>query len=149
MSPWSALLRVVLILVLVLNGAGAAAASVTMMRATMSEGAPMATSAALETSSVQGETPPCHDMAQTTAKTASPDVAMQSPAHASHGKGKPTTPDCCKGGTCQCACMQAAHAALPAMIAFALVSPHSDVAHPMPAGHADPALPHLVRPPIG
>lgn len=148
MSPWSALLRVVLILVLVLNGAGAAAASVTMMRTTMPEGASAATSAALETSSIQSEMP-CHDMAHVTAETASPDVAMHSPVHAAQGKGTPATPDCCKGGTCQCACVQAAHAALPAMLAFALASPHSDVAHPMPAGHADPALPHLVRPPIG
>lgn len=147
MSPWSALLRVVLILVLVLNGAGTAAASVTMMRATMPADASMATSAALKTSAMQEI--PCHDMAGMTAKAASPDTAAQAPVHAKPGKDKPMAPDCCRGGTCQCACMQAAHAALPTMPALALVSPHSDVPHPMRTGHADPALPHLIRPPIG
>ena len=148
MSPWSVLLRMMLIVALVLNGAGAAAASVMMSPAPM-PGTASNTTHAMQAKSAMQDGMPCHDMAQTMAKTASPDVAMQSPAHATQGKGKSTTPDCCKGGTCQCACMQAAHAALPAMLAFALASPHSDVAHPMPAGHADPALPHLVRPPIG
>lgn len=92
---------------------------------------------------------PCHDMAQMAVTVASPDAAAQAPDPATQGKGKPTTPDCCKSGTCQCACMQVAHAALPAMLALAFASPHSDVSHPMPDGHADPALPHLVRPPIG
>lgn len=141
MSPWSVLLRVMLIFVLVLNGAGAAAASVTMMQASMPETA----SNVMQAASAMQDGMPCHDMAQTMAKPASPEIAIEASGHA----GKPMAPDCCKSGTCQCACMQAAHAALPAMLAFAVDSPHSDVAHPMPIGHADPALPHLVRPPIG
>ncbi len=144
MSPWSVLLRMMLIVALVLNGAGAAAASVTMLQASMPETA-SSTAHAMQATSTMQSGMPCHDMAQTMAKPASPEIAIQSPGHA----GKPAAPDCCKSGTCQCACMQAAHAALPAMLAFAVDSPHSDVAHPMPAGHADPALPHLVRPPIG
>lgn len=148
MNPWSVLLRVVLIVVLVLNGAGTAAASVTAMRAAMPEGASTNTHA-MQVPSVMRADMPCHDMAQMMTVAASPDEALQAPGHASHGKGKAATPDCCKSGACQCACTQAMHAALPAMPAFAVDSPHSDVAHPMPIGHADPALPHLVRPPIG
>lgn len=148
MTPWSVLLRVVLSVVLVLNGAGTAAASVTMMQTTMPENA-AATAQGVQESSAMQAGMPCHGMAQTAVTAASPDTAAQAPDPAAHGKGKPAAPDCCKSGTCQCACMQAAHAALAAMPAFALVSPHSDVPHPMPAGHADPALPHLVRPPIG
>lgn len=148
MTPWSVLLRMVLIVVLVLNGAGTAAASVTMMRGAMPEHASTAAPAAQKPSALQAALP-CHDMAKMAVTAASPDTAAQAPDHAAHAKGKPAAPDCCKSGTCQCACMQAAHAALAAMPAFALVSPHSDVSHPMPAGHADPALPHLVRPPIG
>lgn len=148
MTPWSALLRMLLIVVLVLNGAGTAAASVTMMRTTMSAGAATTTDAMQKPSAMRAAMP-CHDMTQTTAKAAAAYVAAQTPDRASHGKGKPAAPDCCKSGTCQCACVQAAHAALPAAFAFSLASPHSDVPHPMSAGHADPALPHLVRPPIG
>ncbi len=148
MSPWSALLRVMLIVVLVLNGAGTAAASVTTMQATMPEGT-SATARATQKVSAMRAGMPCHDMAQMTAKAAPSDAAMQAPDHAARGKGKPVAPDCCKAGTCQCACVQAAQAVLPVALAFALVSPHSDVPHPMHAGHADPALPHLVRPPIG
>ncbi len=144
MSPWSVLLRMMLIVALVLNGAGAAAASVTMLQAPMPGTASHAAHAMQATSAMQ-DGMPCHDMAQMTEKPVSPEIAVQVPGH----PGKPSAPDCCKSGTCQCACVQAAHAALPAMLAFALASPHSDVAHPMPAGHADPALPHLVRPPIG
>lgn len=148
MSPWSILLRMALIVVLILNGAGAAATSVAMMQTAVPESASTMVHAMQGSLAMQADMP-CHDMAQMAAKVAPGDFAMQTPDHASQDKGKPVMPDCCKSGTCQCSCMQAAHAALPAMLAFALASPHSDVPHPMSTGHADPTLPHLVRPPIG
>lgn len=144
MNPWSLLLRLALIVALVLNGAGTAAASV-MMQAGMAESAATEIAAAPETSVVQAEMP-CHEMM---AESAPPDgAAPPASGHHPSDEGRPAAPDCCKGA-CHCACMQAAQAALPAMPAFGFVPPHSDVSHPVPVGHAEPALPHLVRPPIG
>lgn len=145
MNPYSVLLRLLLVVVLVLNGTGTAAASVTMP-AGMAGSAPTEIAVAPETAGAQAEMP-CHEMA---AEAVSPDMAAtQASAHHPSDDGQPAAPDCCKTGACHCACMQAAQAALPAMPAFGFVPPHSDVPHPMYLGHAEPALPHLVRPPIG
>jgi len=148
MNPWSTLLRLALIAILVLNGAGAAAASVTMMQAATSPGI-AAQADTMQQPSAMRAGMPCHDMAQMTDRAVPADTAMHASDYASRDKSSPAKPDCCKSGSCQCACVHAAQAALPAMLALTLLSPHSEVSHPMRAGHADPALPHLVRPPIG
>lgn len=143
MNPCSVLLRVALAIVLILNGAGAAAASVTL-ETEVAESAPTEIAAA-SGMSLAGAEMPCHET-----MAVPPDTAA-TPAAAAHPSddGHPAAPDCCKTAACHCTCVQAAHAALPAMPALGFVPAHSDASHPMPIGHAEPALPHLVRPPIG
>ena len=66
-----------------------------------------------------------------------------------HESPKHPLPSHCDGGICQCACLHVAQAtgALPRVPALAIGA----AAMPSPAihAHAEPALPHLIRPPIG
>ena len=64
-------------------------------------------------------------------------------------QGSDPAPDCCTSGICQCTCVHAAQIALPFVLAPAFDARGARIALPMPAGHAQPALPHLIRPPIG
>ena len=141
MNPSSVLLRLLLIVVLVLNGAGTAAASVAMLQVAM----PAIASAQAQTKQL-ASTMPCHGMAQ--AVTLDTAASMAS-IPAVHDGAKPTVPDCCTSGTCQCACVQIAQATPPAALVPAFASPRSALAQAMPASHVDPALPHAIRPPIG
>lgn len=133
MKPWPVLLRVVLVLSLLLNGLGSAMASAKMtmpaMPATAQERVATAPAAS------------CHDMAaMDRAAAAAPEQAPQ---------GKHPQPDCCKSGLCQCVCAHAAQFASPAMPALGFDGMRARLAQPMRSSHADPALPHLIRPPIG
>lgn len=143
MSIGSVLLRLLLSLCLVLNGTGVAAASAHMP---MQHEQPAPTTSA---ASAAAEAMPCHGGHH--------QATMQSPAdpaataHASHGKpAKPShTPDCCKSGTCRCACVHVAQAGVPALLLPAMVPMHERSVRTLALGHAAPALPHPIRPPIG
>ncbi|GAB3099687.1 CopL family metal-binding regulatory protein [Lysobacter terrae] len=152
MSIGSVLLRLLLSLCLVLNGTGAAAASAHMPM--QHESAPLGTEATTS-ASASADAMPCHGGHHEAA-------AMQSPAdpmamgHASHDKAsKPDhsrpghTPDCCKSGTCRCACVHVAQVGVPAMLLPAAVPAHERSVRTLTLGHAAPALPHPIRPPIG
>lgn len=130
MSVRFVLLRLLLCLALICNGAASAMAS-----------ARMAMPATAQEHMALPSDPPCHEMA-----------AMDHATDATPAKtpqdGHPA-PDCCQSGTCQCACVHAAQVALPSTLALGFVTGGPRIAQPMRAGHSEPALPHLIRPPIG
>lgn len=133
MPFWPLLLRVLLVVALVLNGTTAAVAGVVPMHAHASE------AAAVEQAAVPEHG--CDSMAAASDKA--PDQApMPEP-------GKHPAPDCCKASPCSCACVQGAQAGAPVVT----IGPAAPVADPLQpprsARHAAPALPHLIRPPIG
>jgi hypothetical protein len=127
------LLRLLLSLALVLNGTVPAMAAVRMQLAAGAEAA----------SAQQGQTP-CHEAG-----------AMAAYGGMDHGPAMPLpdkspqkAPDCCKGG-CTCACMQPTQAAPPVAMVPMMAAAPAPVVHRLALGHANPALPHLIRPPIG
>ena len=132
MSIQAALWRVVLCISLILNGSALASTS-------------MPVSLQLDRTAVGTERPSlhaaCHEQA---------DVAVATHAHAPSsplpGKGKHATPECCPAGSCACACMPplpgVAVAGFNPMAMQAMRSGHVRVLHD------EPALPHLIRPPI-
>lgn len=136
MGLWSILLRVLLATALVLNGTGAAMAAVAM------ESQPIAASEAPV--AVSKAEHPCHEMAGAAELAAEPE---QSPPPAPDAKHP--APDCCKSSTCGCACVHGAQAATPAVVSEAQAPGRTPVPLPLATGHAAPALPHLIRPPIG
>lgn len=135
MFTWSAALRVLLSLALVLNGAGAAMAATQMQL-----GQGIASHSHAPASSGQSDMP-CH--------TGHAGHAMTHADHTMPGQPSEAVPDCCQGGICSCACMSVAQAMLPG---FALPAPlwvQPQGAKPLQPGHPNPALTHLIRPPIG
>lgn len=137
MSFWAVLLRVLLSVALIVNGATTAMASVQMAHGAASIAATPVKPASVET--------PCNEHQQTASVTADPpsSATVESP------KSKHATSDCCKSGACRCACMQSASASLPMMMFTPALVEHSQSVRPMALGHAAPALPQLIRPPIG
>jgi hypothetical protein len=125
------LLRAILSLALVLNGTTSAIAAAHMA-------APHAEVA------IKAEQAP---------KMAMADCPDHHPAAGHHGQASedaaPATPDCCKSSTCQCACV---HCPCPPLTttaaAFVALNPEAAVRE-LALGHPAPALPHLIRPPIG
>jgi len=135
MPTGSVLLRLFLILALVFNGAGSAAALVhaTGQQMAAMDGQPMAADAA------------CHEaMASMHGAGSEPGAAVpQAP-----DKDKATDgADCCKSGAC--GCVQATCAALPLRSEAALVGLLGPGSGALAVGHPNPAVPHLIRPPIG
>jgi hypothetical protein len=120
----SILLRVLLSIALVFNGAATAFASAGM------DGMAEAAAAA------EADVPPCHDLEQSSAPS--------TPEQGGHAGS-----DCCESGMCRCACLHHVPVALVALTFVAPVLVHPDSVRPMSVGHATPALPHLIRPPIG
>ncbi|WP_374151526.1 CopL family metal-binding regulatory protein [Xanthomonas hortorum] len=89
---------------------------------------------------------PCHQHQQAASVSADPSAAaLVSPPKSKH----PVAPDCCKSSACRCACMHSAPATVAMMIFTPALVEHSQSVRPMALGHAAPALPHLIRPPIG
>ncbi|MCE7031558.1 CopL family metal-binding regulatory protein [Lysobacter sp. GX 14042] len=115
------LLQLLLALVLVLDGIGTAGAAVRMQA-----GASAA--------------PAMHN-------TGHPD-AHQDPSCGSDYQAPPCGSDCGEPGQCACPCLQVA-AALPAGPVLAPLTPDPAQAHPRVHSHASPALPGVLRPPIG
>lgn len=148
MTLRSALLRVMLIVALILNGAGTAAASVILMPGASPDSVSTGQTRSHPMTVAMLSSSPCHDMAQMTAERSSSNTVGALPAEQAQ-KTKHSTPDCCKSSVCRCACTQAVAAALMTVAAFGVGPLHSDVVRPLSLRHADPTLPHLVRPPIG
>ena len=130
MSVWSILLRLFLAAALIFNGA-AAVASVHMHHM---GGVPATT----QPEPASAEEHPCHEHASTAADQPAPAVDADT-----------RSPDCCKSGNCRCGCVHQATAAVLGLHPVASTIEHAASARPMSTGHAGPALPHLIRPPIG
>lgn len=139
MSFRSVLSRVLLSLVLVFNGASGAAASAHLHHVG-SDGVAAGPVGEIAPAQDAGS---CHEH-QPTAATAVEAPANAPPSHDGHPAA-----DCCEGGTCQCACVHQAQAAiLDVMFGTAAIA-HTDSGPAMVLGHVPPTLPHLIRPPIG
>jgi hypothetical protein len=126
------LFRLLLCVALMANGTSAVYAS-TMMAA----GAGMAATAAVD----HDATPTCDDMPAMahSAMAADQDAAAPPISH----------DDCCPPGACLCSCVSHAPT-IPAFGAFAIsVRPSAPPVAALTVSFASPALPHLIRPPIG
>ena len=141
MLLWSLLLRALLCLCLVLNGMAAASASAHLP---MADHIGAASVAANPASMAATQDASCHGHGATAmadqdeATTATPEPAK--PKH---------SPDCCTSGICNCACVHIAQAGVPALQLPASSPDHARSVRALTLGHAAPALPHPIRPPIG
>jgi hypothetical protein len=137
MSLWSFLLRVLLSLSLILNGV-ATAAAVTHTHAGPGNIQPVISTPVKV--SQAAEVTPCHQhqLAESAATNDQPSPPAEPASKSSF--------DCCKSNTCGCACTQAT---LPGLNLAAPVLDHSRSVRRLTLAHAAPALPHLIRPPIG
>ena len=126
------LFRLLLCLALVANGATAAYA-----------GTVMAFGAGMDVTTAAGHDaePPCHDM---------PEMAHAAMAAGHDAPASPAShDDCCPPGACVCSCVPQA-STIPALGAFALpMRPSAAPVATLRVSFASPALPHLIRPPIG
>lgn len=142
----SILLRLLLCIALVANGTSAVYASTMMafnagMAATPAAG--------------QGAEPPCHDMPGMTHAAMAGDYGMPAMTHAAmaadHDAPAPPAAHygCCPPGACLCSCVSHAPT-IPAVGAFAIsMRPSAAPVAALRVSFASPALPHLIRPPIG
>lgn len=137
------LLRVLLSLSLILNGSGYA------MAASHVEGDHAVTVAApapTDNQQVAGTQQPCHEPADAGAPEKSTKLADSTQGDSATSAGEETH-DCCKNGACRCGCVHQTQVAVPGVF---LGSPV--LASPPQRGqqsrHAEPAPPHLMRPPI-
>ncbi|MEZ0470042.1 CopL family metal-binding regulatory protein [Luteimonas salinilitoris] len=144
MPARSVLLQLFLIVALLVDGMGVAAASMHLNHST----------AVASDASTDGAPPPgaevkkpCHD--QGTDGSAPLEKHAHS-AGGSPGEDEPQSPgDCCESGDCRCTCMHHCQAAVVAVALDAPTPEHDESVRPMSSAHASPALPHLIRPPIG
>lgn len=143
MSVRAILLRVLLSVALVLNGATGAAAAVHMQMPQQEDQAHAPRVA--ESPESSSADMPCHQQQATGVSGKAPLAAADSVTP----KPKHSTPDCCKSSSCNCVCMHAAQAPPAPMFIQTLLVDHSLSIGPLLPGHPSPALPHLIRPPIG
>ena len=134
------LLRLFLSLTFILNGMGAAMASAHVPGIAMLEAA---------TAGQDASAPPCHQSMQETqmAHEEAPGMADADQAEHPSESGKS---GCCKSELCRCTCMHGSQAAIASWPPIATAQlPHVAAVRPLSPAHAAPALPHLIRPPIG
>lgn len=139
MSPVSAsslLLRLFLIAMLVLNGAWSAFASVSMNPVMEEQASEVAAAVQVDEDCFAHHSAEHHPDATSIEKGGT-------------GHGDHAGPDCCKSSACRCACVHACASALPARLHVSVQLALGLDVMPLPLGHAAPALPHLIRPPIG
>ncbi len=141
MSVASILLRVLLSLSLVLYGTGTAVAGARMQLHHAQNVAP----AVLDLHAA-ADAPACHD-AGSSAALAEPGLDIQQ-------QDRPTvppeaTPDCCAGEMCDCACAPLGSLLTTSRVIKPAVFDNGSSLHPLAMGHPAPALPDLMRPPIG
>lgn len=150
MSFWPILLRVLISISLILNGAASAAASAQMPIGHMASVSAKPVSAkpqpAADAVATVGVSCGHHHQLQSDASTAGELAAAvqdETPIPSQH-----STPGCCKSSTCACVCVQQVQATVASHTPrYALVEHPRGVRRLQP-GHAAPALPHLIRPPI-
>lgn len=142
MSTRAILLRLLLCVALVFNGAASAMASVQMMQM-HADGHEAASTPVAPMASAESEMP-CHHDGQ-------PAHSQDAAAAATPSKDQQPhqTPDCCKSSTCTCACVHQAAAMVPMLVFQGATLLHVGSVRSMTLGHPAPALPHLIRPPIG
>ncbi len=138
MSIRSIVLRTLLGLCLVLNGTGTAVAAAQMATATIAS----STMASDTTNPATTTDADCHDR----------DMAAD-PGHGSvmehDGSSSPhPAPDCCKYGTCQCACAQHAQVTIALFAAEGSIGVAGISLHALADGRPAPAPDALLRPPI-
>ena len=143
MSTRAILLRLLLCIALVFNGAASAMASVQMMQM-HADG--QGTASVPVPTMVAGAEPamPCHHDGQASHSQDAAAAATPSKDQQPH-----QTPDCCKSSTCTCACVHQAAAMVPMLVFQGATLLHVGSVRSMTLGHPAPALPHLIRPPIG
>jgi hypothetical protein len=137
---WSLALRLLLALAFALDGstsavAGARMAAADAMQASMSARGP----GSLHADACAGHSEGGHAVDHTD-------------DHPAAGPASPhdrSTPDCCKGGACQCACTHATHALAAGIAVVPRSIQRARVLNLAAANPPAPALPHLIRPPIG
>lgn len=142
MSASSILLRVLLCLTLALNSMATAAMSVRMSE-------PMAATSKMQAVASQEpatEASPCHGH---DGKAMGPTPDKPVAAHQKTASGGDTKSDCCKSASCQCACLHGAQAVMAAPLHVMATVDRNPNARRLSKGHAGPAIPHLIRPPIG
>lgn len=146
MTLVSPLLRVLLCVILIANSIGFAHASTRMQ---LAHAAHPVSQTIVEAPALAAGSD-CHEVAQ----AAMDSVVM---SHAAMGHGSDDGPDsasgiddmdCCDGAACQCACAQHASAAFVSTISTAPMPVHAAVRLGGHSQHAQPRLPHLIRPPI-
>jgi hypothetical protein len=137
MSMRSILLRVLLSLTLALNGASAAAMMTSVHAAHPTMVASVATS---------GHAMPCHGHSHVSAAEMRVHHAM---ADAASATTRHSIPDCCKHGACSCDCTLVAQVVFSEVYVPLLMLDRSRSAGRLSVSHGAPALPHLIRPPIG
>jgi hypothetical protein len=142
MPGWSCLLRVLLSVALIFNGAATAGASVHIIGHTGAMAAVVAEAAAEPALATAEEDPSCREHRPVPS-------AEQRAAAADTDQSQRPAPDCCQSDACRCACVHHAPAAIVGLDFHAPLIEHAASVRPMSSGHADPALPHLIRPPIG
>ena len=144
MSVRPFLLRALLSLALVLNAVAPAAASPHVpMGQVDAQAAPMTAHA----NPSPEDAPPCDRHRHAAAAAAVADDPTPA-THAPDATGQVPS-DCCTSGACSCACVHASHAALPAPAAGIGRIRHRLATGWLPLAHGTPALPNLIRPPIG
>ena len=138
MAAMAILLRLLLCLGLILNGSVYAAASTQMQLNHLHT----AVAAAQAAAAAAAELPPCHEgMSMAGMDHGAPPAAPA--GHDGHA------PDCCQTSTCTCDCLQPAPVAAAGVAVLGSEIGHASIAPPRLAGHAPPALPYPIRPPIG
>lgn len=137
MTPLAALLRVLLSLILILNGIGGAFAGAEMqLQHAHPKQQAIATEAAADAHAGMKE---CSEGGE--------------PIEPAPGAADPASPDeavpaCCEDMAYDCACAQHGSVMTAASrIGLDMVG-HAAALHPLTTGHAAPALPSLIRPPI-
>ena len=142
MSTRAILLRLLLCVALVFNGAASAMASVQLMQ--MHADGQGTASIPVPTMADAEPAMPCHHNGQASHSQDAADAAMPSKDKQPH-----QAPDCCKSSTCTCACVHQAAAMVPMLVFQGATLLHVGSVRSMTLGHPAPALPHLIRPPIG
>ena len=142
MSTRAILLRLLLCIALAFNGAASAMASVQLMQ--MHADGQGTASIPVPTMADAEPAMPCHHNGQASHSQDAADAAMPSKDKQPH-----QAPDCCKSSTCTCACVHQAAAMVPMLVFQGATLLHVGSVRSMTLGHPAPALPHLIRPPIG
>jgi hypothetical protein len=144
MAVHSALLRLVLAAILILNGTGSAVASTRMLVEHAVVQARNAQTTAMQTARSAG--PACHQQRN---MDAPPRHAEIKSSLISTVGLKSLLPDCCRSNNCDGTCLYSVVGIVAEVSIHHPPFRHGALAWMQSAGHAEPVLPQLNRPPIG